>query len=70
MKVLYACTMALLMICLVSNIYCLLFLQHSVPFVKALNIITPMVALCFLVAVVNKRRKNMHRNDGQDNANN
>lgn len=69
MKALYYCTMTVLLICMLSNAYCLLILHHSHPFLKIVNIITPVVVLFYLASVIQKRKKLLKRKNEQGNLN-
>jgi len=54
---------------MLSNAYCLLILHHSHPFLKIVNIITPVVVLFYLASVIQKRKKLLKRKNEQGNLN-
>ncbi|MGF7028076.1 ABC-type uncharacterized transport system permease subunit [Sphingobacterium sp. HSC-15S19] len=56
MKTVYYITMSVLLICILSNAYCLLILKHTTIPLKVIDIITPAVVLFYLAFIIHRRR--------------
>ena len=57
MKLVYYITMAVLAVCFASNVYCLLIVHRIQPFLKIVNIVTPVIVLFYLEYIIHRRRK-------------
>lgn len=61
MKTIYYITMSVLLVCILSNAYCLLILHRTTVPLKVIDTITPIVVLFYLGFIIHRKRTNQKK---------